>query len=549
MPKSPGPATMRNLPLEIILRIFSFLDGGQIARCTEICVYFKDAIERSTAMQYAIKLAICGYSESHDDHVSSKPVATRLNQLECHIRAWNNLDWVESFVTIPNARFKALSRGIFVLVNPDVVTCVQLPSFLRDVPLRTWAIENPVDVDFIYCVAADASQDLFVIFHRSSNFLHSFLRLQSLSDSVPHPRAALPVLEVLVASTPVRQKSISMVQIIGHLLGVFHYFDAAVLQIWDWSAGHRVASLQLGSNYWEEVMPLTSSMPLSFAFLSGTSFIIPTPNAVDVYRFPPGSWDATPTRIASFGLPPEDEEGFIGWIQIQGASSIQEAWSSLYGSDDDIHPHHSRSSRLPRNPLGATNNCQYIGLRRQTHSNPPPGIIYVTRFYAPLHVFRQSATYEDPLAIPWDAWSQGVYADAPLSPENPTEVHLLHTGRIVEVLHEIHGPGLRTSISLLDLNLKRVELCDMRKSHSDVYPVGGITPDPYSSSGGARIRTSPLPMRGSSRTYMKPSISDEEWTETWVDDEHIMFVEWSEQEAVELAILTVSPVNRHSSNS
>jgi hypothetical protein len=134
-------------------------------RALKVCVYFKDAIERSTAMQYAVKLAICGYRESHDDHVSSKPVATRLNQLECHIRAWNNLDWVESLVTIPNAQFRALSGGIFVHVGLDV-TCVQLPSFLRYVPLRTWTMKNPVDVHFIYCVAADASQDLFVIFHQ-----------------------------------------------------------------------------------------------------------------------------------------------------------------------------------------------------------------------------------------------------------------------------------------------------------------------------------------------------------------------------------------------
>jgi hypothetical protein len=27
---------MQNLPLEAILRIFSFLDGGQVAKCTEV---------------------------------------------------------------------------------------------------------------------------------------------------------------------------------------------------------------------------------------------------------------------------------------------------------------------------------------------------------------------------------------------------------------------------------------------------------------------------------------------------------------------------------
>ncbi|KAF9510856.1 hypothetical protein BS47DRAFT_1347467 [Hydnum rufescens UP504] len=531
---------MQNLPVEAVLRIFSFLDGQQIARCAEVCAYFKDMITRSTAMQYAIKLAMYGYSERHDDRVLPKPVTTRINQLECHIRAWNNLDWVESLVTIPNAQFRALSGGIFVHVGLDVVTCVQLPSFLRDIPLRTWTMENPVDVDFINCVAVDASQDLFVIFHQSSNSLHSFLRLQSLSDSVPHPRAALSVLELWVTPTPVRQQFKSMVQIIGHLLGVFHYFDAAVLQIWDWSAGHRVASLQLGSSYWERAMPLMSSASLPFTFLSGSSFIIPTPGAVDVYQFSPGSWDATPTRIASFRLPPEDD-GAFRWIKIEDASTIQEALSSLYGSSDhDILSHHPPSSRLPGNLLGAASNCQYIRLSRRTYSDSEPGVVHVMRLHAPLHVFRRSATFEDPLQIPWDTWSQGIYRDRRRTnlghTGNPTESHLLHTGRIIDVAHphRMYESGQPTWVSLLDFNQNRV---DMKVSRSEPYPMYGFVPSLHSSFGGS---PNPPLMLVALRSYLNDSLWHQEWTESWLDDEHIMFMEGG---TVELAILTVSPVS------
>ncbi|KAF9506128.1 hypothetical protein BS47DRAFT_1353280 [Hydnum rufescens UP504] len=40
-----------------------------------------------------------------------------------------------------------------------------------------------------------------------------------------------------------------------------------------------------------------------------------------------------------------------------------------------------------------------------------------------------------------------------------------------------------------------------------------------------------------SRTYMNPSISHQDWTGSWLDDEHILFVEGS---AVGLVILAVS---------
>jgi hypothetical protein len=129
----------------------------------KVCSYFKDVIANSTAMQYAIKLAKYGYEE-RPAYSRSMSLAARLDKLDQHNRAWNNLDWNEAVVKLPFSPFYAISDGVLVNVGRGTVTCMQLPSPLRNVPLRTWALENPVDIDEIDCIAVDASQDLLVIF-------------------------------------------------------------------------------------------------------------------------------------------------------------------------------------------------------------------------------------------------------------------------------------------------------------------------------------------------------------------------------------------------
>jgi hypothetical protein len=177
-------ANLVALPTELILRVFSLLDGRQIARCSavshnsvrsgpvlilcvlKVCAYFKSAIENSTAMQYAIKLDMYGYKEAPVYSRSPVNVAARLDKLDRLNTAWNDLDWDQSIVKFPTSPFSIISDGILVNVALDVVTCVQLPSPLRDVPLRMWTLENPVDIDDIDGIAVDASQDLLVIFYQ-----------------------------------------------------------------------------------------------------------------------------------------------------------------------------------------------------------------------------------------------------------------------------------------------------------------------------------------------------------------------------------------------
>jgi hypothetical protein len=65
-----------------------------------------------------------------------------------HIDAWNNLEWVESCVMLPKPKHYASCGGVFVALvyNGSSLTCIQLPSQTRDIPLRIWKLPN---TDFI----------------------------------------------------------------------------------------------------------------------------------------------------------------------------------------------------------------------------------------------------------------------------------------------------------------------------------------------------------------------------------------------------------------
>jgi hypothetical protein len=74
--------------------------------------------------------------------IDAPPIpAIRLNRLERHIHAWNNLDWVEARLPAPphDDDFGILSQGIFATFDRNKVYCMLLPHLMRGIPLRTWA--------------------------------------------------------------------------------------------------------------------------------------------------------------------------------------------------------------------------------------------------------------------------------------------------------------------------------------------------------------------------------------------------------------------------
>ncbi|KAF9510330.1 hypothetical protein BS47DRAFT_1348128 [Hydnum rufescens UP504] len=89
--------------------------------------------------------------------------ATRLNRLETHIDAWNNLDWVKCHMDGPlqGSDSGGLCQGIFVTYEYARVHCIQLPHPMRGIPFRTWTLD---DFEFpVHQIAIDPSNNLLVV--------------------------------------------------------------------------------------------------------------------------------------------------------------------------------------------------------------------------------------------------------------------------------------------------------------------------------------------------------------------------------------------------
>jgi hypothetical protein len=174
--------SLQAIPVEIILQIFKLLDARQIARCREVspksrlmtslilkniskvCTYFKNAIDDSVALQYTIELAICGYTDGpYSDRTITNTPTERLRRLRKHIDAWNDLDWVESQVTVPSVTFYTICEGVLLVLSDETLTCIQLPSRIRDLPLRIWKLHD-IDMDLsVDGMDADPQNNLLVL--------------------------------------------------------------------------------------------------------------------------------------------------------------------------------------------------------------------------------------------------------------------------------------------------------------------------------------------------------------------------------------------------
>ncbi len=117
-------------------------------------------VDDTVALQYRIALHLSGMVDG-----PSSPLTTseRLSLLRSYETSWKNLDWNElehTTLPVPEGNLWELygnvwahSRGV------DAIYFVQIPSRLRNIPLRQWTIK----VDFpLRDFGMDPSQDLLV---------------------------------------------------------------------------------------------------------------------------------------------------------------------------------------------------------------------------------------------------------------------------------------------------------------------------------------------------------------------------------------------------
>ena len=106
-----------------------------------------------------------GYVDGPEPSVGTAIPVTRLNQLQMHIDAWNALDWVESRMAFSIKHFgaSALCGGIYAFVHDGEVTCIQLPSPVRGVPLRVWRLGSLGFPGEISAIEINPSNNLLVV--------------------------------------------------------------------------------------------------------------------------------------------------------------------------------------------------------------------------------------------------------------------------------------------------------------------------------------------------------------------------------------------------
>jgi hypothetical protein len=130
-----------------------------------VCKTWKDYIDQSSATQYAIRLTKHGYKDgprAQDAPYSS--TASRLKALEDHINRWKSLDWIEERIRLhdeSSASAKVqLVGGVLARSNFTTITCIELPSRIRQTPLRTWIHQNDFQIAFF---TIDPTQDLLAL--------------------------------------------------------------------------------------------------------------------------------------------------------------------------------------------------------------------------------------------------------------------------------------------------------------------------------------------------------------------------------------------------
>jgi len=119
-----------------------------------------NVVDDIPALQYRIALHLPGMVDGPPSPLST---SERLSLLRSYETSWKNLDW-NTHISLPDpfgpGSLWELYGNVWAHTKADdVIFLIQMPSRLRDIPLRQWIIR----LDFpMQAFAMDPSQDLLV---------------------------------------------------------------------------------------------------------------------------------------------------------------------------------------------------------------------------------------------------------------------------------------------------------------------------------------------------------------------------------------------------
>ena len=160
-------AYLDSCPDELLVHIFWFtVDSLSTLNCRLLSRRYRDCIDASSLLQYAIRLDAWGYEDGGSGNSLVHSIFDRQKALETHIKSWATLDWEEHHVSVPYPETYKLVQGYLFTIhqtalNTSAVACVDLPSRLlkRATQVRTLphVFDFPVDTFLV-----DPSQDILI---------------------------------------------------------------------------------------------------------------------------------------------------------------------------------------------------------------------------------------------------------------------------------------------------------------------------------------------------------------------------------------------------
>ncbi|KAK7692362.1 hypothetical protein QCA50_003987 [Cerrena zonata] len=253
---------MNELPTELTVHIFHYIDLRSLVRCRQVCRTWNEAIQCDLGLLYKQELAVAGLEDGN----SETDVAERLRLLRKHQEAWDNLEFTDDFVIDMHPHpFLSWELQGGVLSQQTTMRSIsfrQIPSKVRGIAKKEWSIAD-LDIMFVD-FGLDPSQDLLVLAEGSdlNNPDAHHIHLRTLTNGVRHPLASNSVLQY-ESKHPHYDHNI---RISGDYLAIC--WEDCLLVVWEWKSG--------------EIRLAMTGPLLTFAFLPNNFILIPRQDEVDI---------------------------------------------------------------------------------------------------------------------------------------------------------------------------------------------------------------------------------------------------------------------------
>ncbi|OSX61884.1 hypothetical protein POSPLADRAFT_1144209 [Postia placenta MAD-698-R-SB12] len=187
--------TVTDLPVELLVMIFFFLDARGLINCKQVCRMFLQLIHGSTSLQYFYELELAGMA---DEPLCPLPYVERLRKLRSlqHMRRTAELVPGSSFPQWTALVWTTSPGGLFAQADMrGGIEFIQFPSAVLGVSERQWSIHSDqLDMD-LETMCMDPSQSVVVVtgwdqVPNEPGGRYPALRILSFTDGQPHALAA-----------------------------------------------------------------------------------------------------------------------------------------------------------------------------------------------------------------------------------------------------------------------------------------------------------------------------------------------------------------------